>query len=456
MPGDGRRDGARTDLLRPGAFARRWWPAFGLAVIIGATAGYVTGDLEGQIYESEVVVLVGPVVPDVDTLEGAADLARTYGEVVESRSVIEGAVADLPVDPGVVDVAASAGRGSATMTIRVRTPSRDLTPAVTTAVVDSLAEIVGEATPRSGTSAGIAGATLTVIDDGGGRASEVSLGPKLGMAMGVVAAMLVTAACSFAVETRRNVRPWSEALADGTGASLGFVETAPVALALLTGRHRRGIAVDSGAQHQAESASDLLHGAAGESALPRRLFVTAISADPDGSRGFLQLVAALDRPPTILDPGRLIADLLEQHDRIEPDWRYRLHVGRREIAQLVVPTADPADVEVPEDVEGLIRAHVSADDDAVVFLPVDRGGVWQHWAAQCDCAVVLVRERHLGQDALPELLTRLRSVQPDVRGGILIRRRWLTGQTIPVDVDVMTPLDRLRAPLDSVDASGPE
>ena len=106
---------ASTDLVDPATLIRRWALIIVAAALAGGALSAVVAGQGSGVYETSVVVLVGPVVPDSDLLEGTTDLARTYGEIVESKGVIREAAEGSGVRAGQVQVSASAGRDSATL-----------------------------------------------------------------------------------------------------------------------------------------------------------------------------------------------------------------------------------------------------------------------------------------------------------------------------------------------------
>ncbi len=454
MAGEHRVSDVDGDVVRPVLLLRRWWPLFMGAAVIGAGLGWLLDGVRGKEFESEQVVLVGALEPDADTLEAAADLARTYGEVVESRSVIERAVSGLPIEPSDVSVAASAGRGSATLTIRVRTSSRDLSPLATEAIVAELTSIVenagGQVDPEAGTQSLGRDQILTVIDDGAGRAVDKSLGLELEMIMGAIAGVLFVGACALASETRRDAKSWTEAFVRSNAQPLGVIELPPTVFAFLTGRRKRAISSDDPAVHESALVVDQIESVGVRDIGPSRVFVTAPAGDRSYIRAFVQLVAGYDATPKILDPSGKISNALLRRETVVSEWRYGLRVESRHVAQLIVPTnsaTHPA--ESVEDAERLIAesdngSMVDGRSTVIVFMPANhQDPSWRYWAGACDRAVVLAREHHLGETILPPLITRVRGAQPDVCGGVFVRRRWVVGRPVAVRMGLMTPMSRL-------------
>lgn len=466
MVAESRRDlrgrGVDGDVVRPVLLLRRWWLLFAGAALLGAGLGWILNGVRGAEYESAQVVLIGTLEPDADTLEAATDLARTYGEVVESRSVIERAVSGLPIESSAVSVAASAGRGSATLTIRVRTSSRDLSPRVVEAVVDELESIVEDAgvtlapggqAPAAETPSTGGDQILTVIDDGAGRAVDKSLALEFEMVMGAIAAVLFVGACALASETRRDARTWSASFERVGSQPLGAIELPPSVFAFLTGRRKRAISSDAPAVHEAALVADHIQSDGGRDTTRPRIFVTAPTGDRAYIRGFVQLVAGFEDPPRILDPSAAISNELLRRETVGTEWRYGLRADSRAIAHLIVPTnsaTHPA--ESVADAARLISETDNgsmADDGGavVVFMPATHEHPsWRFWAGACDRAVVLAREHHLGDAILPPLITRVRGAQPRLCGGVVVRRRWFVGRPVTVRMDLTTPIGRLLSP----------
>ena len=438
------------DVVPVRAFVAHWWLALVGAVAIGAVLGSLVVRSGDAVYQMELDVLVGPVIADADVLEGAADLARTYGEVVESRRVVEESVAasGADVDPDEVVVSAEAGRGSATLGITVQAPSASGTPAIALAVVDSLETIVEESRqgavavvtneeiddPEDEPAPVLSGSTVVVIDDGGGRADRQSLGPAAGGAVGAIAAVLLVGAIALGIETRRRVAPMSEVLVEHLGGDLGRLLVRP---ALPPGVRRpiRVLNADGRARHDATlSAEALLRGRApGAGAV---IFVGAPSPGLDYVRALLQLAAAIDRPTIVLDPTRVVAEAVAPGAVVEAGRPHPLVVAGRSFSDLLVPHQREVRADVPAPIPlDLPREGVVV----LVFAPVSHlASEWRIWARTAEDAVVLVARRHRRKAPLTELSSRVHSVGLEVRGGVSVQRRWSRAASA---VDLQGPPD---------------
>lgn len=437
MDGDrGPRLAPATDSIQLVPMLRKWWWVLLAAFTGGVFMGVGLVSQSAPAYSTTVEILVGPVVADARTIEGSADLARTFGEVVESRRVRAEAVDGLEVDPDTVVVSAEAGRGSSTLTIDVQTPSGEFTPQIALGVVEALRSIVDEGRP-SISDLGVltpedeaaldellfpSGSEIVVIDDGGGVAADQSLGPEVGGVLGGLAVTLVVSAAVLALEMRRQHDP-SIAIVEATlGADLGRLELAPL-VSMLFRRHR-GLTVAAHAIATRPTLGlDLGDAARDEATI---VFVTTRADHRSYVEALLQLALVLDDPPLIIDPDNTIA----RHEA-NPLLRgviYELRAQGALDAHLVVPRREWALLaRTPQAVRQLCRSVQG--DHSVVFVCVPAGDGhpnWRPWAAGADHALVLARPRDL-QQHLRRVASQVRAVQPSMLGGVRINRPWLRG-----------------------------
>jgi capsular polysaccharide biosynthesis protein len=425
--------GLEDDVIdHPSVLVRRWWPLVAAGAVIGAVLGVLVSLSRPAAFETRVQVLVGPVVADVDELEGAADLARTYGEVVESRTVIESAARQAGMSRSSVSVSAAAGRDSSTLSIRVRTPEASATPRVAEAVVDGLRVQIRETGGNPD--------ALNVIDNGGGRATNQALGIELGAALGALAGIMLAAAGAMAFETRRDASAWSRAITGNFGRDLGILDSPPVVPSLLTHRYGRVIATDDRPVHRAELVVEETRPSPGSGAGQTIVFVGAHSGDPLYAQAVLQLVAAFERTPALLDPLQMLSETISPRERTVPLWRYHLSAGGRRIARFAVPAGyDSREIRSAAEARQICRDLVGEQEVVVVFVPVNhRVSSWRHWAAAADHSVMLLRPRDLDHGALRELATMLDAVPTPVLGGIHVRRRFFAGRISTVDISLDT------------------
>ena len=435
-----------ADVVPLRTLVARWWIVLVVAIVSGALLGSAVIGSKEAIFEIEVEVLVGPVLADADVLEGAADLARTYGEVVESRRVVERAVAasGADVEPEDVLVAAEAGRGSATLTIVVQAPTQSGTPAIAAAVTDALEDVVrdsrrgavvvttgGADDPDDDPAPVLSGSTVVVIDDGGGEAVRQSLGPATAGAVGALAAVLLATAIALGLETRRRVGPPSEMLIEYVGADLGRLHVRPTLPGRLGTGQIRVLTADERALHDATLTAETVvrRSSPDEGEV---IFVGSPSAHHDYVRAVLQLTAAVEGPTIVLDPTRVIAETIAPGHPVEAGRLQRLVVDGVSIGDLLVPRHE----EVRADSPAPIPAELIDEGVVVlVFAPVShRLSQWRVWARTADEAAVLVAGRHRRKAALTELVSRLHSVGLEIRGGISVQRRWSRSSS-PISIE---------------------
>lgn len=465
-----------------GVAARRWLTPLAAMAVIGALVGaLITAGAAGS-YESQTVVLVGPVVPDRDLLEGTRELARTYGQIVESRGLIKRAVEGTGVRSADVTVSASAGPSSALLTIRVRTPDRAATPVVARRVVESLRQLVAEnradvRIPAFGTLDAPAeapvdglddgsptfpiGSALTVVDDGGGRASRRSLSPVQGATLGAVAAALATLSAVFTLAARRRRHPAADRVAELSGAYLGLLPLPPTVLTALpaamgaarpagvTGGGWVGVSSDVPARLEARLAADeiLVRVAAGSG----RCSLLSVVPRPDAAhlRAVIQLCDGFEQPPLLVDVHAVVAGwLLPDPGAFDVGGPRPVIVGGRTVARLVVPPAmglgafpPPLGVDAARWIDGLR----GPDATVVVLAVLDRSiSSWWPWAAATAGSVAVLRPGDLDDERLLVQLERQRMAPTPVVGGVLAARRSLRGRSNPVAV--LPPADGAAGP----------
>ncbi len=456
-----------------GAAARRWLTPLAVMALLGAVIGALITAGAARSYESQTVLLVGPVVPDRDLLEGTRDLARTYGQIVESRGLIKRAVDGTGVRSADVTVSASAGPSSALLTIRVRTPDRAATPVVARRVVESLRLLVAEnradvripafgtldapaAEPVDGLDDGSPtfpiGSALTVVDDGNGRAARRSLSPVQGAVLGAVAAALATLAVVFTLAARRRRHPAADRVAELSGAYLGILPLPPTVVTALsaalgaarpagvTGGGWVGVSSDSPARLEARLAADELLVRAAAGAGRCSLLAVVPRPDPAHLRAVIQLCDGFDQPPLLVDVHAVVAGwLLSGPAAGDVGGRRPVIVGGRTVASLVVPPpmgvggplAPPPGVDAARWIDGLRGRHATV----VVLAVLDRSiSAWWPWAAATAGSVAVLRPGDLDDERLLVQLDRQRMAPTPVIGGVLAARRSVRGRSHPVVV----------------------
>ena len=454
-----------SDLVDPITVLRRWGPVLVIAALVGGMLGALFGSRVQSVYEATAVVLVGPVVPDSDLLEGTTDLARTYGEIFESTEVIRRAVEGTGVTARQVDVAASAGRDSATVSVRVRTPSRDATEQIVVRLVELLREIVADnraelntqiwgdvdpsadptaSEPGDPSAAFPIGSAITVIDDGTGRISDRSLGLAQGGLLGAMVGALVVAAIGLGVETRKADDPLSRVLADRFGSDLGRLTQLPSIRAFFMRRRwRRAVPVSK------RRPQDLRYIAEGtlvgpDADLSQTVFIAAPSSHPSYVRAAMQLCSGFEEAPVLIDPIGVVADQFAPptFSRLRSE-RFSVMVNKRVVADLVQPGPDrrPVDSDSAHDQVTELRGDAPV---VFVFVPVDSSiSSWLWWASTADRSVALVRPQDLRPENAVPFVDRVELSAVPLDGAIALSRKWLVGRVGRVQVSEVRESDRV-------------
>lgn len=421
---------------------RRRWPVLAIALVVGGVLGAGVVSSLDPVHETSIEVLVGPVVPDADVLEGSTDLARTYGEIVETERVVTDAAEAAGVDPGAAQVSASAGRGSATLTITVQADSPDGVLAFGTAVVDRLTAIVAEARPPTpdpselpvddegdvDTSALFpSGTQLVVLDDGSGNVVDRSLGVPIGAVAGAGASAMVVASLVLALEQRRRAGSSRAAVARAVGADLGELALTPAWTSLWRSGRLTVNTGRSGARFSRRVREIVITSPHDG---PTVVFVTALSDNDDHIRCLLQLTSAMSEPPVIVDPNHVFADDMPV-DYLMRGFIQQLRLGHREMARIVAPRRDQlVAARTPDGARRICETLGGSASAVLVFLPAGHRHVgWQGWAAAADHAVVLTVPRDVEVvEELQSLADRVRAVQPRLLGAVRARRPLVLGK----------------------------
>lgn len=458
----------QSDLVDPITVIRRWGGVLLGAAVIGGILGGLYGSRVQSVYEATAVILVGPVVPDSDLLEGTTDLARTYGELLESTEIIRRATEGTGVSVGRVDVAAEAGRDSATVSVRVRTPSRDATAQVVTRLLEVLREIVAEnraevTTDYWGTideqggndeQGGPAvdgdpaatfpiGSAITVIEDGTAGIEDASLGLAQGGLLGAMVAALVVAALALGVETRRAEDPLKRALVAQYGADLGRLPQLPtIPWFILRRRWRRAI------PDVKRRRRDLRYTAEGTTvgrrAAPHAtVFLAAPSSHHAYVRAAIQLCSGFDSPPILVDPTGAIGDRFAPatFSRLRSE-RFLAIVDGRVAAELIQPDIDRR----PQDPDGArqqLQSLCTGASVVFIFVPVDSAiSRWLFWATVSDRCIALVRPSDLRAEESTPFVDRIELAAVPFEGAVALSRRWLLGRVARVQVSEVREPDR--------------
>jgi len=425
-------NGDGDDLVDLVVVVRSWGLPIAVAMVVGALVGWYWAGQVPLWYESEATVLVGPVVPNSDLLEGTADLARTYGEIVESDSVIALAAEDAGLNAGDVAVSAQAGRGSATLTIRVRTPSGTTSPLMTSRLVDELRDIVadnralvpasswGTVQSADDATAGAQpvtsfpiGASITVIDDGA-RATKTSLDPAQGAVLGALASGLLVVVVALTVESRRRARSRSGFRAGVVCDDLGTILGPPVLGGLLRSPRWRTIARDQRARTAIQPAVDAVWLCAIEAAQRDGNAPVVAVIVPTASRrclaAFWQLCDGLSSTVVVLDPTGAGVRWLSGDEELGTQ-RADVVVDGTSIGSVLT-----GDIQMG----ALDRRHVT-----VVLVPGGESlSAWWPVAQHADGVVALMPESNRTSSPLAFGVERLRRHGVPLLGVVGATRRW--------------------------------
>jgi capsular polysaccharide biosynthesis protein len=133
------------------AVMQRWRWMLVAATLAAGVAGYITASRGAPEYESNAVLLVGPLSSNNDTLQAAGQLAQTYAQLATTRPVLAATARRVHVADVRAGVEANASTLTRLLTIRVRQSD----PRLAAAIANSeAAELIAVAERRRGLTPG--------------------------------------------------------------------------------------------------------------------------------------------------------------------------------------------------------------------------------------------------------------------------------------------------------------
>ena len=109
------------------AVARKWWVVLLAAAVVGGLVARAVAAVLQPTYESTVRLLTGPTSADVNTLDAAGGLARTYSELATSQPQLQAVAREIGLhltpDQLAEDVQSTSNDVTRVVAIRVRRPT---------------------------------------------------------------------------------------------------------------------------------------------------------------------------------------------------------------------------------------------------------------------------------------------------------------------------------------------
>jgi capsular polysaccharide biosynthesis protein len=178
-----------VELTGYASIARRWWRRILAATVAGALIGLVAVPFLPPTYEAQARLLIGPVNTDLDTQRSAGSLARTYADLVLSRSVLEPIARQfgLSVEDLEEQTRTTASEATRFVTIVVEDTSREVAAGAANEMAAKLIEFAGQSPNPEG--------AVTIVDAAelpeDPSAPSVPLVVALTTSTGFVTAMLI-------------------------------------------------------------------------------------------------------------------------------------------------------------------------------------------------------------------------------------------------------------------------
>ena len=134
------------------AVARKWWVVLIAAAVVGGLVARAVAAFLQPTYESTVRLLTGPTSSDVDTLDAAGTLARTYSELATSQPQLQAVAQELGLnltpDQLAEDVQSTSNDVTRVVSIRVRRPTAVGAQEFAKRLGDRMVALAGEGSQR--------------------------------------------------------------------------------------------------------------------------------------------------------------------------------------------------------------------------------------------------------------------------------------------------------------------
>ena len=134
------------------AVARKWWVVLIAAAVVGGLVARAVAAFLQPTYESTVRLLTGPTSSDVNTLEAAGTLARTYSELATSQPQLQAVAQELGLnltpDQLAEDVQSTSNDVTRVVSIRVRRPTAAGAQEFAQRLGDRMVALAGEGSQR--------------------------------------------------------------------------------------------------------------------------------------------------------------------------------------------------------------------------------------------------------------------------------------------------------------------
>jgi capsular polysaccharide biosynthesis protein/Mrp family chromosome partitioning ATPase len=134
------------------AVARKWWVVLIAAAVVGGLVARAVAAFLQPTYESTVRLLTGPTSSDVNTLEAAGGLARTYSELATSQPQLQAVAQELGLnltpDQLAEDVQSTSNDVTRVVSIRVRRPTAEGAQEFATRLGNRMVALAGEGSKR--------------------------------------------------------------------------------------------------------------------------------------------------------------------------------------------------------------------------------------------------------------------------------------------------------------------
>jgi polysaccharide biosynthesis transport protein len=411
--------------------------------------GYLVAERLPSTYESEAILLVGPVSADRETQQGAGSQARTYAGLAETAAIVQGAAADVGLSPSSVKSKVDVTSSDITrlITVRARDGNAVRAAEIANAIANSLVAFSrrppevqpGGVQPPPRAQPSPEG-RAQVYDPATPPTSPIGPSQQLIIPVAALAGLLAALGLAALVDSLNTAVRNEEDLAGAAPvAFLGSVDGARF------NARGRAVAVDSAPDSDTAAGYRLL-AAKIELANGERPVRSILVLDAHGGRSSVSLAANLagalsegGAKVSLIDDGlrgevaKLFANkpgvVESQVDSDGPLLAGRVTLDRVHLKDSSLSIIRPRNaldpLELDQATEVLDRVLADADVVVLAVPPVDRSPNSLVWSRVADATILVTERDHTKREQIPAALESLRLAGANVIGTVLCKHRIL-------------------------------
>ncbi len=217
------------------AVIRRWWWTLLVAAWVAGLTGFLVASQIQPTYESRVLLLVGPINTDANTLRASGQLVQTYAQIVTTEPLLDSAIRETGLTIQPIDLAAAvratANDVTRILSIRVQAGSPQDAATLANSIANELIQLASRGIGRPEGQLQIIEAGKVALEP---VAPQVSILVLLAAAAGLIGALVIVLLVEYLSDS---IRSREDLVRASGGTSLGVVRTGGTELiALPSGR----------------------------------------------------------------------------------------------------------------------------------------------------------------------------------------------------------------------------